>query len=151
MMDCAEHKNADLPHCPQCLAEYWKSQHESLRAEVERLKAEADPDGLTIAWLDGAATAKREIESLRAQLAEVTRERDANERLVDRLCNAVLEINNKLDVAKVDAASVWAEGYRQGIEDERTSEANIGIAGFGMKVNPARQNPYAAMGKKQPC
>ncbi len=41
------------------------------------------------------------------------------------------------------AAAAWAQGYRQGIDDERTSEANIGIAGFGAKVEPARQNPYA--------
>lgn len=40
-------------------------------------------------------------------------------------------------------ARAWAEGYRQGIEDERISEANIGIAGFGAKVNPNRENPYA--------
>jgi hypothetical protein len=40
------------------------------------------------------------------------------------------------------AAAAWAQGYRQGIDDERASEANIGIAGFGAKVEPARQNPY---------
>jgi hypothetical protein len=40
-------------------------------------------------------------------------------------------------------AAAWAAGYRAGIEDERTSEANLGIAGFGMKVEPNRQNPYA--------
>ena len=39
-------------------------------------------------------------------------------------------------------AAAWDEGYRQGVKDERTSEANIGIAGFGAKVEPARQNPY---------
>jgi hypothetical protein len=39
-------------------------------------------------------------------------------------------------------AAAWQQGYTQGVEDERTSEANIGIAGFGAKVNPARQNPY---------
>lgn len=39
-------------------------------------------------------------------------------------------------------ARAWAEGYKSGVEDERTSEANIGIAGFDMKVNPARNNPY---------
>lgn len=43
----------------------------------------------------------------------------------------------------VPMAKAWAEGYRQGIEDERISEANIGIAGFGAKVNPSRQNPYS--------
>jgi hypothetical protein len=36
----------------------------------------------------------------------------------------------------------WDEGYRAGIDDERTSEANIGIAGFDAKVEPARNNPY---------
>ena len=39
-------------------------------------------------------------------------------------------------------ALAWAEGYRMGIADERTSEANIGIAGFNAKVEPARENPY---------
>jgi hypothetical protein len=39
-------------------------------------------------------------------------------------------------------AKAWAEGYRMGIADERTSEANIGIAGFNAKVEPDRQNPY---------
>ena len=39
-------------------------------------------------------------------------------------------------------ARAWQEGYNQGIEDERISEANIGICGFGAKVEPARQNPY---------
>jgi hypothetical protein len=42
------------------------------------------------------------------------------------------------------AAKAWAEGYRAGIDDERTSEDNIGIAGFGAKVQPARNNPYRA-------
>jgi hypothetical protein len=39
-------------------------------------------------------------------------------------------------------AQAWDEGYRTGINDERMSEANIGIAGFGAKVEPARNNPY---------
>lgn len=39
-------------------------------------------------------------------------------------------------------ATAWDEGYRMGVNDERESEANIGIAGFGMKVEPARANPY---------
>jgi ParB/RepB/Spo0J family partition protein len=41
-----------------------------------------------------------------------------------------------------ERAAIWAEGYRIGIVDERISEANIGIAGFDAKVDPARQNPY---------
>jgi hypothetical protein len=39
-------------------------------------------------------------------------------------------------------AKAWDEGYRAGVNDERMSEANIGIAGFGAKVEPARNNPY---------
>lgn len=45
----------------------------------------------------------------------------------------------------VDAEAVaWQAGYQSGVEDERTSEANIGIAGMGGKIEPARANPYAA-------
>lgn len=44
----------------------------------------------------------------------------------------------------VGVAEAWQEGYRQGVLDERTSDANIGIAGFGAKVEPARNNPYIA-------
>jgi len=46
-------------------------------------------------------------------------------------------------------ALAWAEGYRMGIADERTSEANIGIAGFNAKVEPARENPYITTPSQQ--
>lgn len=49
-----------------------------------------------------------------------------------------------------EVAKAWAEGYRQGIADERTSEANIGIAGFGAKVEPNRQNPYLTLATPKP-
>ena len=39
-------------------------------------------------------------------------------------------------------AQAWDEGYQAGVNDERMSEANIGIAGFDAKVEPARNNPY---------
>ena len=42
------------------------------------------------------------------------------------------------------AAVAWQQGYDQGVADERISEANIGIAGFNAKVNPARNNPYTS-------
>ena len=45
-------------------------------------------------------------------------------------------------VASVDAATAWADGYASGVIDERTSDDNIGIAGFGAKIDPARANPY---------
>jgi len=41
------------------------------------------------------------------------------------------------------AAIAWQEGYRAGVNDERISDANIGIAGFDAKVEPNRSNPYA--------
>lgn len=44
--------------------------------------------------------------------------------------------------APVGVAEAWQQGYHQGVQDERTSDANIGIAGFGAKVEPARNNPY---------
>ncbi|MCU6480510.1 hypothetical protein [Arthrobacter sp. A2-55] len=44
---------------------------------------------------------------------------------------------------------LWAKAYRLGIEDERISEANIGIAGClcnsspcRCKIEPTRANPY---------
>lgn len=52
-----------------------------------------------------------------------------------------LEANIKQEQG-APVAKAWAEGYRMGIADERTSEANIGIAGFNAKVEPDRQNPY---------
>ncbi len=39
-------------------------------------------------------------------------------------------------------SDAWQEGYKAGVEDERISESNIDIAGYGAKVNPARQNTY---------
>jgi hypothetical protein len=50
---------------------------------------------------------------------------------------------------KLVSAKVWSDGYQQGVKDERTSEANIGIAGFGMKVEPARENPYVCRARGQ--
>jgi len=59
------------------------------------------------------------------------------------------EIDTAMDAIKAaleakgePVALAWAEGYQMGIADERNSEANIGIAGFNAKVEPARENPY---------
>lgn len=49
---------------------------------------------------------------------------------------------HELQALRKQVAAAWQEGYEQGVADERTSEANIGLAGFGGKVNPARTNPY---------
>jgi hypothetical protein len=63
---------------------------------------------------------------------------DVNDHAIDALTAALAEPSESV-------AAAWAEGYRTVVEDERTSEANIGIAGFDAKVNPARQNPYRNM------
>ena len=55
-----------------------------------------------------------------------------------RLQKRYAELESKVGAV----AQAWDEGYRAGIDDERTSEANIGIAGMGMKIEPARNNPY---------
>ena len=59
---------------------------------------------------------------------------------VEEAINAIKEALAQPEQEPVAAA--WDKGYQQGVQDERTSEANIGIAGFGAKVQPARQNPY---------
>lgn len=51
----------------------------------------------------------------------------------------------------VGVARAWQEGYRRGVLDERASEDNIGIAGFGAKVEPARNNPYALAQQPAVC
>lgn len=48
-------------------------------------------------------------------------------------------------------AQAWDEGYRAGVNDERMSEANIGIAGFDAKVEPARNNQYRTTLPAQPA
>jgi uncharacterized coiled-coil protein SlyX len=92
------------------------------------------------------------IESLRAQLAECQRERDANERLVDRLCSEVLEINNKLEAAKVDA-----ERYRwlRDMESEWVTHNIVSVTRYGgvtgLRDSDLDQAIDAAMGEEQPC
>jgi hypothetical protein len=72
----------------------------------------------------------------------------AQERAITALRAALAETEPEQKPEPV--AKAWAEGYRQGVQDERTSEASIGIAGFGAKVEPARQNPYAALFVPEP-
>jgi hypothetical protein len=55
---------------------------------------------------------------------------------------AITAIEAALEAKDEPVALAWAKGYQMGIADERTSEANIGIAGFNAKVAPARENPY---------
>ena len=62
--------------------------------------------------------------------------------LCDRIDAHLAALSAPAQPASGEAAQAWAEGYRSGVDDERTSEANVGIAGFDMKVQPARANPY---------
>ena len=95
--------------------------------EYEQSEVDALPAVCIAEPLYSAATVaelRAEVERLQVQLA---------------CCGVEIE----LDPPAVDVAKAWQEGYRQGVLDERTSEDNIGIAGFGAKVEPARNNPYA--------
>ena len=65
-----------------------------------------------------------------------------NDKSVELSNKAITAIKAALEAKDEPVALAWAEGYRMGIVDERTSEANIGIAGFNAKVEPDRENPY---------
>ena len=66
------------------------------------------------------------------------------------LRTAIQQAEAQQPVTGEPVAKAWEEGYRRGVEDERTSNANIGIAGFGAKVDPARQNPYRDAAHPEP-
>ena len=56
---------------------------------------------------------------------------------------AITSLRQAIAMAEQEpVARAWDEGYRFGVNDERMSEANIGIAGLDMKIEPARNNPY---------
>lgn len=69
---------------------------------------------------------------------------DTTAGVISQIDNMVCQLvkAEKHEVSQEPVALAWDEGYRSGINDERMSEANIGIAGFGAKVEPARNNPY---------
>ena len=48
-----------------------------------------------------------------------------------------------------ELAEAWEKGYAAGVSDERTSDANIGVCGFGAKIEPARENPYKQPSDKE--
>jgi hypothetical protein len=56
-------------------------------------------------------------------------------------------LSNVMGFVNNNNAEIWDQAYRLGIDDERTSEANIGIAGYGMKVQPNRKNPFRITAK----
>lgn len=78
-----------------------------------------------------------------AKLCEVNSMSSRQEmlRLMDKAITALRTAIEQTEKQE-PVARAWDEGYRDGINDERMSEANIGIAGFGAKVEPARNNPY---------
>lgn len=121
------------------------------KAEVERLKRTETSNNEWLKkteWVqDGAEprelgmhradVLKQRIERLRNRVAELEQDLQTTS---DALGHASREQEQAEPVGLVQA---WSEGYGAGVQDERISESNIGIAGFGAKVNPARQNPYA--------
>ena len=73
------------------------------------------------------------------------------EQAIDQITSITTPQAQPTPVQDESLAKAWGEGYQQGVEDERTSEANIGIAGFGAKVRPARNNPYGTTPQVQPA
>ena len=61
---------------------------------------------------------------------------------VDEAAAILRSLDAQPQQASKPLSDAWQEGYKAGVEDERISESNIDIAGYGAKVNPARQNPY---------
>lgn len=96
------------------------AQNDAAQAEVERAQAN----------LDAGWYARREQHARSLGYSGVA---DALE---------ALEAASTPAAPGIDLATAWAEGYRSGVTDERISESNIGIAGFGAKIEPARANPY---------
>ena len=80
------------------------------------------------------------IASLRQAIAEAEGQEKALQALHAE--NERLGLYKDAYAEQEPVARAWDEGYRFGVNDERMSEANIGIAGMGMKVEPARNNPY---------
>lgn len=80
------------------------------------------------------------ITSLRQAIAEAEGQEKALQALHAE--NERLGLYKDAYAEQEPVARAWDEGYRFGVNDERMSEANIGIAGMGMKVEPARNNPY---------
>jgi len=59
---------------------------------------------------------------------------------VDKATRSMMTLS--VDELRALLAEVWDDGYDLGVSDECSSVDNIGIAGMGMKVAPARENPY---------
>lgn len=134
-----------------------------LRAQIEEARARYDAEEVIVdgnvfrrgnlpailadsmnSGAEHAREAKRlasQIDRLADWLTEHTDEPKDSYGAVEAAINAIEERDAQLNEA---SAAAWEQGYALGVNDERTAESNIGIAGFGMKVSPARENPYRA-------
>jgi hypothetical protein len=102
---------------------------------------------------DNITVRRAEIERIRKSLAHLIGLIDPEVFYLDDDIDALAALDAALaepEQKPEPVAKAWAEGYQQGVQDERISEASIGIAGFGAKVEPARQNPYAALPAPEP-
>jgi hypothetical protein len=110
-----------------------KGVSQPVREALLQMEAELDATNRQVEILsDALAESRREVATLKANIA------------LDKKAENARELGLDYEPAPVQepVAQAWDEGYRVGIDDERTSEANIGIAGFDAKVEPARNNPY---------
>lgn len=117
-------------------------------AQLAQSKAEAERDALA-AKLDAANARIAELEELKCSVCGLrVAHLNANGFVIGWGC---ANGDNCKDDRLVQArAAGWDEGYKSGVDDERTSADNVGIAGFGMKVNPARVNPYRSAAPDSP-
>lgn len=120
------------------------SQRERI-AELEAKLAQLVPDGWKLAPV-------KPTEAMVVQGAGIIDDNGGNARWSDmrEAWDAMLAAAPAAPEQQEPLSTAWAEGYAAGIDDERTSEANIGIAGFGAKVNPNRKNPYGSTKPEHP-
>jgi hypothetical protein len=89
-----------------------------------------------------------EVETLIAQLRqEATKAWGVPNNQQSNMQDFIPFLSNVMGFVNNNNAEIWDQAYRQGIDDERTSEDNIGIAGYGMKVQPDRKNPFRITAK----
>lgn len=123
-----------------------------------RHTCEKDPDPLKLAYCHGCAEGVPVAQPRPASDDEVQRVAGAIARVIGHGMTEKCEVHARAAIAAmsqpasapVGVGDAWQEGYQQGVLDERTSEANIGITGYGAKIEPARVNPYALAQQPRP-
>lgn len=138
--------------CDSCTHPIWDN-FKNVRHALAKVTAERDTLAQAVHMLsaDTAALVRQMREALKIQDAALQRG--------SVIADVAASVSGKRAIAAADKwlaedttdsrrirealAGTWQRGYEEGVADERTSKASIGIAGFGAKVIPARVNPFA--------